>query len=336
METTIVTDQKGFAGLESQWNVLLTAGGTGTCHSTFEWLFTWWKHFGRDRQLVLVTTAEAGKLVGLAPFYSEADASGNRTLHFLGEGLSDYADLIVLPERPDITDALMAALLKDHAQWSAVDFEELPEWSVHSSFYERLAAAGGHAVLQGRTVRCPYLPITTTWEDFFSTMGNSFRHDLHNKQNRCLRSGITLQYSSRYTVDSVFLDAVVGLSAKRQLNDEHRSPFVNHPDQEFLRDVLPLMGRHHLLRIGELRNGDALVSFALAFYWNGVVYDWNTQYDPDYQQYSVGRMTLVSLIEQTFREKCREFDFMRGEEAYKFQWTSYTRSNRFVRSAGIE
>ena len=71
----------------------------------------------------------------------------------------------------------------------------------------------------------------------------------------------------------------------------------------------------------------------LAFYWQGVVYTWNTQYKPSYASYSPGRLVLVRFVEQRFREGCRELDFMRGEERYKFDWTSYFRTNLALRSS---
>jgi CelD/BcsL family acetyltransferase involved in cellulose biosynthesis len=92
------------------------------------------------------------------------------------------------------------------------------------------------------------------------------------------------------------------------------------------------MGRRNQLRVGELRCGDALLAFMLAYHWQGVVYTWNTQYDPTYADYSLGRIVLVSLVEQSFHEGCHELDFMRGEEPYKFQWTTFYRTNLALRS----
>ena len=43
-------------------------------------------------------------------------------------------------------------------------------------------------------------------------------------------------------------------------------------------------------------------------------------------------MVLVSLAEQLFHEGCHELDFMRGEEPYKFQWTTLHRTNLALRS----
>lgn len=338
METRLIKDSMGFASLEPFWNRLVVGSVANTCHSTFEWLFTWWRHFGADRQLLLIAAYEDSAPVGLAPLYVDACAAAFRNLHFIGQGLSDYADFITPRDRPDVTEALVSALLDLRSSWDGMDLEEIPAQSPNKALLDRAIEAGRVPAVWQTTVRCPYLPIEGSWEAFYATMGKGFRHEVRNKLNRWnklnkeQRNGLELRYVDRREVDSVFVDEVVALSGERRSADGHRSPFLNHPDQEFLREVLPLMGRQNQLRVGELRCGDTLLAFMLAYHWQGVVYTWNTQYDPAYAEYSLGRIVLVSLAEQSFRESCHELDFMRGEEPYKFQWTTLCRTNLALRS----
>ena len=338
VETRLIEDSSAFAQLEPFWNRLVAESVANTCHSTFEWLFTWWRHFGADRRLLLLVAYEHDMPVGLAPLYVGNGTTEPRDLHFLGQGLSDYADIIAPRERPDILKELVAAVLMRRQLWDGIDLEEISAESPSRGFLDGVREAGSVPAVWQTTVRCPYLPIEGSWEAFYAGMGKGFRHEVRNKLNRwnnlnrSRRNGLELRYVDRRGVDSVFVDEVVALSDERQSADGHRSPFLNHPDQEFLREVLPLMGQRNQLRVGELRCGDALLAFMLAYHWQGVVYTWNTQYDPAYAEYSLGRIALVSLAEQSFREGCHELDFMRGEEPYKFQWTTLYRTNLALRS----
>jgi len=142
-------------------------------------------------------------------------------------------------------------------------------------------------------------------------------------------------YVDRREADDTFITEAAELSARRQSFDGHRSPFLNHPDYEFLREVLPLMGRRNQLRIGELRSEGVLIAFLLSFYWRGVVYTWNTQYEPAMAEYSLGRLVLVRFAEQAFNEACHELNFMRGDETYKFEWTTLFRTNMALRSGEL-
>ena len=332
VETKLIEDTSAFAQLEPFWNQLVANSIINACHSTFEWLFTWWRHFGAGRRLHVVAAYEDGVPVGLAPLYIGNGTTESRDLHFLGQGLSDYADFIVPVGRPDVVDVLVSALLESHALWNGLDLEEVPSTSPSRSCLDAAISGGSVAAAWETTVRCPYVPITGTWEAFYAAMGKGFRHEVRNKLNRCRDKGLHFIYVDRREADEAFVDEVVALSAERRSVDGHRSPFLNHPDCEFLRDVLPLMGQRGMLRIGELRSRYALLAFMLGFQWQGVASTWNTQYDPRLTEYSLGRIVLVSYAEQVFRDGCRELDFMRGEELYKFQWTSLTRTNLALRS----
>jgi CelD/BcsL family acetyltransferase involved in cellulose biosynthesis len=338
VETRLIEDVAAFAQLEPFWNPIVVQSSSNTCHSTFEWLFTWWRYFSADRHLLLLVAYEHGTPAGLAPLYVGNGATESRDLHFLGQGLSDYADFIVPRDRLDIMEELVATVLAYRQLWNGVDLEEIPSESPSRGLLDRLRQVGGTPAVWQTTVRCPYLPIEGSWEAFYAAMGKGFRHEVRNKSNRwnklnsCPGKGQELCYVDRREVDGVFVNEVVALSDKRRSVDGHRSPFLNHPDQEFLREVLPLMGRRNQLRVTEVRSGNALLAFMLAYHWQGIVYTWNTQYDPALTAYSLGRIALVKLAEQSFREGCRELDFMRGEEPYKFEWTTLFRTNLALRS----
>ncbi len=337
VDVELLEDTAAFSRLEPVWNTLVESSSSGRCHSTYEWLFTWWKHFGGRNRLLLLVAAEHGTPVALAPLYIAHDTN---VLHFLGQGLSDYADLIVPCGRQDITDQLVTAILSHRDMWSGLDLEEIPEDSPNARTLDRLREGRTGAAWQN-TVRCPYLPIAGTWDAFYETLGKGFRHEVRNKLNRwnAMHRGeaadSALQYLDVRGVESGLFDEMVALSAERQRADGHRSPLLNHPDQEFLREVLPLMGTHGQLRVGELRGEGELLAFMLAFYWQGVASTWNTQYKPLYASYSPGRLMLVRFAEQRFSEGCRELDFMRGEEQYKFEWTSHFRMNLALRSEPV-
>src|SRR5664279_3385966 len=142
VETRLIEDSSAFALLEPFWNRIVVQGAANTCHSTFEWLFTWWKHFGADRRLLLIAAYEGGVPVGLAPLYVGNGTTEPRDLHFLGQGLSDYAGLITPRDRPDVTEALVSALLDLRASWDGLDLEEVPAQSPNKALLDRAIEAG--------------------------------------------------------------------------------------------------------------------------------------------------------------------------------------------------
>ena len=63
-----VSDIAGLRRLRPEWNGLLCRSPASSVFLTWEWIATWWEHFGREGDLlILAVRDESGRLVGLAP-----------------------------------------------------------------------------------------------------------------------------------------------------------------------------------------------------------------------------------------------------------------------------
>jgi CelD/BcsL family acetyltransferase involved in cellulose biosynthesis len=56
--------------------------------------------------------------------------------------------------------------------------------------------------------------------------------------------------------------------------------------------------------------------------------------DPHWAHHSVGLIMMGCVIEQSIKDGHREFDFLRGDEAYKYQWATGSRTTQTVRLFG--
>ena len=54
--------------LSAEWNRLLEGSCSDTIFLTWEWCEAWWKAYGNDRSLFVLTAWEGSELVGIAPF----------------------------------------------------------------------------------------------------------------------------------------------------------------------------------------------------------------------------------------------------------------------------
>ena len=68
----------------------------------FEWLEPWWRHYGRDGwRLAVLVAEEAGRPVGIAPWYIARSGKEGRVLRSLGSGevCSEYQTILTNPGR---------------------------------------------------------------------------------------------------------------------------------------------------------------------------------------------------------------------------------------------
>jgi len=66
-----IKDFEAFGSLRDAWNLLLQNNPVQDAFLTWEWLYTWWKHYGKPRELWLITAWIAEELVGIAPLMLE-------------------------------------------------------------------------------------------------------------------------------------------------------------------------------------------------------------------------------------------------------------------------
>src|ERR1051325_6631522 len=87
---------------------------------TCEWLYTWWKHFGRGRKLHVLAIRCGMDLIAIAPLASPSTKLSRlahiRALEFLGTGSvgSDYLDIIARRGKEgEAMDILVDYLLRE-------------------------------------------------------------------------------------------------------------------------------------------------------------------------------------------------------------------------------
>jgi CelD/BcsL family acetyltransferase involved in cellulose biosynthesis len=58
------------------------------------------------------------------------------------------------------------------------------------------------------------------------------------------------------------------------------------------------------------------------------MYFFQPGFDPEFRKLHVGKVLLARVVERCYEEQLTEFDFLRGTEEYKFDWTSQKRPTR--------
>jgi hypothetical protein len=87
-----------------------------------------------------------------------------------------------------------------------------------------------------------------------------------------------------------------------------------------------------LLRVSSLEAGDTLLAVHFGLEHDRKMYSWVPAYDPAYQRYSPGRLLLEGLLRASFDAGHREFDFLIGEESYKWDYATH---NRLIGELGV-
>jgi CelD/BcsL family acetyltransferase involved in cellulose biosynthesis len=118
-----VTEPGNWLGLGAEWDELYQRCSTATPFQTHAWLTSWWQHYGRGHELLVVLVRRGGRLLAGLPLL-RARRFGCRVLSPIGGALSDFTDILLDDDqREEAGQAAIRALL-DQPDWDVMDFPE--------------------------------------------------------------------------------------------------------------------------------------------------------------------------------------------------------------------
>ena len=129
IEVQEIRTSEEFMNLKTEWNSLLDNSDTNNFFLTHEWVKNWWKCFGSNKELHILTAKKNNSLIGIAPLM----ITKSKQMRFIGTPLSDYGDFIINSDQEtdkiDVMAAFLDHLFKNKKDWSVIHFDELHERS---------------------------------------------------------------------------------------------------------------------------------------------------------------------------------------------------------------
>ena len=323
-----IETREDFRALKEEWNELLCASSVDCIFLTWEWLYTWWQHLGEDRRLFVVTVRRAGRLIAIAPLALRPRRVKRllpfRSLEFLGCGNvgSDYLSVIVRRGFEDEALYLVAAYLNESKM--VLQLSQVERTSpVMVSFAIELRQRGWKPARRPVDF-CPYIDLgALDWESYVASLGRSHRSNFRRKLRK-LEKSFALRFELVRTEGerSRALDTLVSLHLQRW-NQRGGSDAMHTASLiEFHRDFTREALRKGWLRLFIMHLNDKPVSALYCFNYGGKFHLYQAGFDTHYGRYSVGLGAIGLSIRHALREGASEYDFLRGNEKYKYLWAN--------------
>ncbi|MGE0260301.1 MAG: GNAT family N-acetyltransferase [Alphaproteobacteria bacterium] len=309
--------------LVPEWLALWRRAPGATPFQSPAWLLAWWKHFGSVAPRVLTATAGEGlpgeRLVGVLPLYELAEPRVRKLLP-IGIGLSDYIDALVDPARPDAGDALLAAIA-DIPDWDECHLPDLREGGV----LQRARGPAGLVEERAEGAPCPVLALPGDAGALAAVVPRKTLRDLRQASSRAAAAGrVRIETAEAETLGSM-LDDLFRLHEARWQTRGEGGVLADPAVREFHRDAAPALAAEGILRLYRLRIGGAVAAVYYGLAWRGRSHAYIGGFDPDMKRLSPGALMLRHAIGAAIAEGCREFDFLRGGEGYKYAWGAVDR-----------
>ncbi|NUQ60041.1 MAG: GNAT family N-acetyltransferase [Anaerolineales bacterium] len=314
-----------------EWNGLLKESVSDTPFSRHEYQKLWWERRGggewKDARLVLIAARENEKLIGIAPLFI-AEYENRPALLLNGSiEISDYLDLIV---RADDHSRFLSGLLDFLASspalsWSRLDWYNLPDDS------PTLAALKAESATRGWTHReeiyrpTPRIALNGSFDDYLSRIEKKQRHEIRRKMRRAAESDLNV----RFVLVERSADIEPELNAFFDLmtHDPGKAQFLHPAMREQMTDILRAAHNEGYLWLGFLEIDGVKTAASLNFDYNGKLWGYNSGVSRAHMELSPGWVLLGHTIQWCCENNRHEFDFMRGDEEYKYRFGG---ANRFV------
>lgn len=327
-----------FELVRNQWNTLLSGTATdGSVFSTWEWLSTWWKHFGRDKKLLLLLVQEGSRLLGAAPLmltnYRLPALGKIKKIEFVGSPHTDYHSFLLVDMERECVKLIADYLIKHVPSWDLIELRHVPEVTATAKVLASPALADSDDFKMRNRVCsvCPFIQIPESFSSFMSGLPFNFRRNLKksarrlNKEHRVeLRRydemGVTLKAA---------IDGLVEQHEARRAAEGLTGLFKKYGNafRDFHMDVAASFAERGWLGLYFLTANGEPISSVYGFEYGRKMYDYLDGFNPAYSRYSVGNIAKMLVLQRLINEGFREYDFLRGGESYKLRWTSSFRRN---------
>jgi CelD/BcsL family acetyltransferase involved in cellulose biosynthesis len=275
-------------------------------------------HLGAAGEPLILIVAREREVVGILPLCHDGQSA-----FFLGiADVCDYQDVILAPgHEAGALDHALAYLSKKGIH--RLELQTLRPDAVLSDTLASIENSGSNAHPGSGRIGFDRQPSDVTyetelpgsWDEYLMRLNGKQRHEIRRKLRRLETHGNYRYYMA--DPGQGLHGAVDQFLRLFHLNRKDKSQFMDETMGDYFRALIARLAQHDLLRLYFLDVADRPVSSVLCFDYLGTRYLYNSGYDADYQDLSVGILSKVFSIRAGIESGCRIYDFLKGAEIYK-------------------
>lgn len=320
MQVTAYEDAAIFEDLRDEWNDLLRRAPIDCVFFTWEWHKTWWDAYQPGELLILVCR-EGSRLFGIAPLFV-TEASACRTAQIIGcVDVTDYLDFIVDADHlQDVFSAFADYLASNRDALDVLDLCNIPHDSPTYKILPDLLRGRGFATVAEQQEVCPVIELPDEWADYLLMLDKKQRHEIRRKLRRIhgIDSDVDWYIVNGHHDLDAEIDQFIRLMAASDL--EKKVFLRDDGNMRFFKNIVPLAQERGWLQMNFLTVGEERAAGYLNFVYGESVMVYNSGLNhQQFGQLSPGIVLLAYNIQYAIKHGYRKYDFLRGDEDYKYR-----------------
>ena len=339
MHIQVIRKIQDFDALAVEWNELLRVSASHVPFLRHEFISTWWRTLGGGEWehgdlFVLTGYGEDGALRGAAPLFLTQNREGAAALMLLGSiEIADYLDILARPaDLPRLVSGMLDFLYGSQApDWQVLDLYNILEDSPSLPALQAEAERRGLAITQEKLQHCPYIPLPGDWETYLAGIDKKQRHEIRRKIRRTENQEQPVRW---YIVgDKRSLESEIEALFDLMAQDVEKQAFLTDAMRAQMRLVMKAAFDAGWLQLAFMEIGGVKAAGYLNFDYANHIWVYNSGLDYRFGSLSPGWVLLGYLLQWANDNKREAFDFMRGNEDYKYRFGGV---DRFVVRARVK
>jgi CelD/BcsL family acetyltransferase involved in cellulose biosynthesis/GNAT superfamily N-acetyltransferase len=326
LRVEVITEYDAFLKLAPEWNRLVREAEIEFPFVRHEWIRADWDCFSQGATLHIIVVHDGFHPVAIAPLMQDRVRMYGLPMHRLRSIASVYTERFdfILTDRPKESCAAIWAYLADHAhQWEVLELRQLPDVSATLDMFPPSERRAQCAVSRWPSAESPYVAVRDTWDTYYKRLKKTHRHDMRRRiasleQHGSLDLEVIL---SDACMDRDFEDAL-RLESSAWKGAEGTAIKSREDSTSFYRDVVRLAVRNGWLRLYFLKVGGTRIAVRIALLFQNKLYMLKAGYDPNYASCAPGHVLSLKILEEAWRLKLDEVDFLGDAERWKLDWAS--------------
>lgn len=314
------------ASYQENWNQLLQKSASHVPFLTYDYLKAWWETRGggewsKDSRLILTAAFEGDSLVGVAPLFHAENILGKLALMFVGAiEVSDFLDFIVASDKvqPFISGLMDFLLNEDLPDWELLDLYNILENSPTLKVLQKEGEKRGWTHKQVHLQPAPYIPLPGDFDAYLAGIDKKQRHEIRRKLRNVEQD---LAVADLYfTEDPEMLEQDIDAFIEIMAQDPNKKAFLTEPMRQHLHNTARIAFEAGWLQMAFFTLDGNKAAANMSFNYNDRLWLYNSGWDWEYRDYSPGWILIATLIKWANENGIQEFDFMRGDETYKYKF----------------
>jgi CelD/BcsL family acetyltransferase involved in cellulose biosynthesis len=166
---------------------------------------------------------------------------------------------------------------------------------------------------------CPRIPLAGTSAEFFASLGR--RENLRRREKWLYKQpGVAVEVARTPAEARVGFERFLELHRARWAAEGGSDGLADERDEAFHRAIVQELAERGWLRLYTLFVARRPVASVYGVVHKRTFLYYQSGYDPAWASKSVGLVLLARTVQDAWAEGLQDFDFLRGNEAYKAEW----------------